>query len=73
MHETVIDDPVLRLIEWHSGAVPSWPSDATPSLDDKQDVEAGPCGADLMLSPSYSRSADAGATHGGAYRGRHSR
>jgi hypothetical protein len=32
MHETV-DDPLLRLIEWHSNITPSQPSDPTPSLD----------------------------------------
>jgi hypothetical protein len=37
---SVAEDPVLHLIEWHSGAKSSRPSDPTPSLDDEVAVEA---------------------------------
>jgi hypothetical protein len=40
-NESVVDDPVLQLIEWHSGK-PSRSSDTTPSLGDEAAAESGP-------------------------------
>jgi hypothetical protein len=40
VNQTTVDDPLMRLIQWHSATVQPESSDPTPPLDDDQAVEA---------------------------------